>query len=80
MPGLRKLIVVEAFDRNKAGDFIPAFEPRHMPNEEAAVYQAQTLINDHDGVVAWMREGQPAIGEEGPTIILFQHGQIPEFE
>jgi len=42
--------------------------------------ELRDLINDHDGVVAWMREGQPAVGEEGPTIILFQHGQIPEFE
>ncbi|PZM10341.1 hypothetical protein [Rhizobium tubonense] len=80
MPGHRKLIVVEAFDRNEKGELISASEPRRMQSEAAAIYQAQTLINDHDGVVAWSREGQPGIGEEGPTIILFQCGDIPEFE
>jgi hypothetical protein len=80
MPGFRKLIVVAAFDQDATGALIDAFEPRHMLTEEAAIYSAQTLINDHDGVVAWSREADPAVGEEGPTIILFQYGRIPEFE
>jgi hypothetical protein len=80
MPGYRKLIVLEAFDRNEKGELVSAIEPRHLQTEAAAIYQAQMLINDHEGVVAWSREGQPGIGEEGPTIILFQYGDIPEFE
>jgi hypothetical protein len=74
------MIVVTAFDRDAGGDLAPAFGPRQMETEEAAVYMAQTLINDHAGVVAWSREANPAVGEEGPTIILYQHGHIPEFD
>ncbi|MBO9099746.1 MULTISPECIES: hypothetical protein [Rhizobium] len=80
MPGFRKMIVVTAFDRDADGRLEPAFGPRQMETEESAVYAAQTLINDHAGVVAWSREANPAVGEEGPTIILYQHGQIPEFD
>lgn len=80
MPGFRKMIVVTAFDRDGNGGFKPAFGPQQMETEEAAIYTAQTLINDHLGVVAWSREANPAVGEEGPTIILYQHGQIPEFD
>lgn len=79
MPGYRKLIVVEAFDEDASGALADAFEPRQMTTEEAAVYFAQTLINDHDGVIAWSREANTAVGEEGPIIILFQHGKVPEF-
>lgn len=80
MPGFRKMIIVTAFDRDADGGFVPAFGPREMQTEESAIYAAQTLINDHAGVVAWSREANPAVGEEGPTIILFQYGQIPEFD
>ena len=80
MPGFRKLIAVEAFNRCASGALVEAFEPRYMTREDAAIYAAQTLINDHDGVVAWSREADPAVGEGGPTIILFQYGIIPEFE
>lgn len=80
MPGFRKMIVVTAFDRDTKGNLLTAFGPRHMETEESAIYTAQTLINDHAGVVAWSREANPAVGEEGPTIILYQHGQIPEFD
>jgi Zn-finger domain-containing protein len=80
MPGFRKMIVVTAFDRDAKGNLLTAFGPRYMETEESAIYTAQTLINDHAGVVAWSREANPAVGEEGPTIILYQHGQIPEFD
>jgi hypothetical protein len=80
MPGFRKMIVVTAFDRDAEGNFKAVFGPRQMETEESAIYTAQTLINDHAGVVAWSREANPAVGEEGPTIILYQHGQIPEFD
>lgn len=80
MPGFRKLIAVEAFNRGASGALVEAIEPQYMTKEDAAIYTAQTLINDYDGVVAWSREANPAVGEGGPTIILFQYGTVPEFE
>jgi hypothetical protein len=80
MPGIRKLIVMSAFNKDAAGELIPAFEPRQMKREDTAVYVAQTLVNDYAGVVVWSREGNVAIGETGPSVILFQSGQVPEFE
>jgi hypothetical protein len=80
MPGVRKLIVLSAFKRDDKGALIPAFEPRQMKNEETAVYVAQTLVNDYVGVVVWSCEGNVAIGEQGPSVILFQSGQVPEFD
>ncbi|KQV64610.1 hypothetical protein [Rhizobium sp. Root1220] len=80
MPGFRKLIVLSAFNRDDDGALIPAFEPRCMKGEETAVYVAQTLVNDYAGVVVWCREGNVTIGEQGPSVILFQSGQVPEFD
>ncbi|TCU17037.1 hypothetical protein [Rhizobium sullae] len=80
MPGVRKLIVLSAFNKDEHGTLIPAFEPRHMKREETAVYIARTLVNDYDGVVVWCHEGDPAIGEQGPLVILFQSGLVPEFD
>jgi hypothetical protein len=79
MPGIRKLIVLSAFNRDDYGKLVPAFEPRQMKGEDTAVYVAQTLVNDYAGVVVWCREGNVAIGEQGPSVILFQSGQVPEF-
>lgn len=80
MPGVRKLIVLSAFNKDDNGILWPAFEPRQMKKEETAVYVAQTLVNDYDGVVVWCSEGNPAIGEQGPSVILFQSGSVPEFD
>lgn len=51
-----------------------------MKKDDTAVYVAQTLVNDYDGVVVWCSEGNPAIGEQGPSVILFQSGSVPEFD
>jgi len=31
-------------------------------------------------VVVWCREANVTVGEQGPSIILFQSGQVPEFD
>ncbi|WP_244564428.1 hypothetical protein [Rhizobium sullae] len=74
------MIVLSAFNKDEHGTLIPAFEPRHMKREDTAVYIAQTLVNDYDGVVVWCHEGNPAIGEQGSSVILFQSGLVPEFD
>jgi len=55
MPGIRKLIVLSAFNRDSEGGLTPAFEPRRMKQEHTAVYVAQTLVNE-----LWQRH-QPAV-------------------
>ena len=79
MPGFRKLIVVEAYDVGADGDLVLACDPRQMQSEEAAIYQAQMLINQHAGILAWSRHADTVHGETEPPVILFQHGRIPEF-
>jgi hypothetical protein len=59
---------------------VHAFEPRRMKGEDTAVYVAETMVNDYAGVVVWSREADVAVGEQGPSIILFQSGQVPEFD
>ncbi|WP_160008433.1 hypothetical protein [Rhizobium sp. 18055] len=80
MPGVRKLIVLSAFNIDDQGMLVHAFEPRRMKGEDTAVYVAETMVNDYAGVVVWSREANVAIGEQGPSIILFQSGQVPEFD
>ncbi|MBB4272359.1 hypothetical protein [Rhizobium mongolense] len=80
MPVVQKLIVLTAFNKDEHGTLIPAFEPRQMKREETAVYIAQTLVKDYDGVVVWCSEKSHAIGEHGPSVILFRSGLVPEFE
>ena len=73
-----KLYAVAAYDMNANGDLDPAFEPRPAETAEDAIREAQSLLSAHDGVVAWSREADPAVGEYGPAEILFKSGIIPE--
>ena len=73
----RKLIVVTAFDRRKGGrELTTVREPLLFDNEEPAVRKAQELAPDHAGVIAWSREAIPNVGEYGPPMTLFVHGDI----
>lgn len=38
------------------------------------------MADQYDSVVAWSREADPAIGEYGPPVIIFQSGEGPELE
>ena len=74
----RKLIVVMAFDRRKGGrELTTVREPLLFDNEEPAVRKAQELAPDHAGVIAWSREAIPNLGEYGPPMTLFVHGDVP---
>lgn len=76
----KKLIVLAAFDRGEEGEFIPVFDPRQIDTEERAKREAKLLATSHKTVVAWSREADPDIGEYGPPLVLFQHGELPEME
>lgn len=79
-PPPNKLIVVLAFNRGDDGGLRPAFDPREMQNEAAAIRLAKMIEDQHDGVIAWWRSAQPNVGEFGPPMILYQAGDIPEME
>lgn len=75
-----KLIVLCAFDRDEDGMLQAAFEPREMPDERRAISTARTMAAHHAGVIAWMREANPAAGEYGPSEVLYQSGDIPDLD
>ena len=75
-----KLIVLCAFDRDEEGTLQPAFEPREMPDERRAVVTAKEMAKRHTGVITWSREANPAIGEYGPSEVLFQAGEMPDLD
>lgn len=75
-----KLIVLAAFVRDDEGELVPAFEPRQIDSEERAKRDALMLGEKYAGVVAWSREADPAIGEYGPPVVIYQRGEIPELE
>ncbi|MCO6389638.1 hypothetical protein GTW25_01150 [Aliihoeflea aestuarii] len=79
-PKMPKLIVVMAFDWNDDGELVTAFGPQDYASEERAVRQAQTLVPNHAGVIAWSREANPDIGEYGEPVTLFQAGDMPDME
>lgn len=80
MSGSGRLIVLAAFDKDDEGNLAPAFEPRQIDTEEQAKREAQMMMGNHAGVVAWSRHADPALGEYGPPTILFQAGETLTIE
>jgi len=75
-----QLIVVAAFDHDGEGTLRPAFDPREMQSRDAAVRLAKMIEDHHAGVIAWVREVNPSIGEYGSPTILYRAGEIPDME
>lgn len=75
-----KLIVLAAFNKSDEGELIPAFDPRQVDTEERAKRDGRLMADQYASVVAWSREADPAIGEYGPPVIIFQSGEVPELE
>jgi hypothetical protein len=47
---------------------------------ETCSYTAKENGSRHAGVIAWMRDANPAIGEFGPSEQLFRAGELPELD
>src|SRR4051812_3566053 len=75
-----RLIVLCAFDRDDEGSLQPAFEPREIPDERRAVLTAKEMARRHAGVITWSREANPAVGEYGPSEVLFRAGDVPDLD
>jgi len=78
--GKTKLIVLMAFDKSEDGELLPAFEAREMPDERRAISTAKEMARRHTGVIAWMRDANPAVGEFGPSEELYRSGEIPDLD
>jgi hypothetical protein len=79
-PGKTKLVVVMAFDRGEDGGLLPAFDPREAQSEDRAIRQARDLAARHAGVIAFSRDADFALGDYGPSVELFRHGDIPDLD
>jgi hypothetical protein len=74
------LIVLCAFDRDDEGNLQPAFEPREMPDERRAMATARLLSLSHVGVITWRRQVNVAVGEYGPSEVLYRSGDVPDLD
>jgi hypothetical protein len=79
-PKPTKLIVLLAFDRSEDGELLPAFEPREMRDEGTAIRTAKDMAQRHVGVIAWSRSADLLLGEFGPPVVLYQHGDVPDLD
>lgn len=75
-----KLIILAAFTRTDDGDLVPAFEPKQVDTEDRAVRQARMMVGSYAGVMVWVKDVNPPMGEYGPPAILFQAGEIQVLE
>ena len=80
MSGNRKLIVLAVFDRDETGKLVPALDPRQFDTAHHALQEARLIADHHTGVLVWMRDADPYLGEFGPPTVLFQSGDIPDLE
>ena len=65
MPGTFITFYVLAFDLDDRDQPVKLFEPRVAASLEDAREEARALAGRHAGAVAWKREGNPVVGEEG---------------
>ena len=80
MPEPRHLIFLAVFDWSQVGKLTPAPCSRQFDTIDGALREAKLIADQHTGVIVWMRDADPYLGEYGPPTVLFQSGEIPELE
>src|SRR3977135_407649 len=70
------LHVVQAFEERE-GAIVP-LQPEVCPSAGSARALAARLAQNHVGVIAWSRSGDPDLGEWGPPEVLARTGVIPD--
>jgi hypothetical protein len=80
MPGTFSSIGVVVFDLDQQGRPVRVWETFPEDDEASAIDEATTLATGHAGVIVWKRVNNPSIGEEGDPIIIFQLGQVGDFD
>ncbi|WP_337269488.1 hypothetical protein [Oryzifoliimicrobium ureilyticus] len=79
MPGTFSTVYLVAFDLDDRNYPVRSFKPRIAASQQAAIEEARSLADQYAGVVAWKREGNPVVGEEGEPEVVFQSGKIGDF-
>lgn len=75
-----KVIVLAAFKKNRRGQLVPAFEPRQIDTADRAIRKAKQLAEEHAGVMVYTSQSNPDLGDYGEPNIIFQAGELPDFE
>lgn len=68
-----------AFQEDDHGQAVATSEPTQVASQEDAVRFAK-LEPTSIGVVAWSRRAEPAIGEIGPPVVVYNAGKIGDFD
>ncbi|RCW80305.1 hypothetical protein [Phyllobacterium bourgognense] len=73
------MIAVVVFDKDDSGTLYSVGEPQAHGTEELAVSAAKELASQHDGVIAWKREGS-STDDAGRLTILYKAGEAIDME
>ncbi|TWF47625.1 hypothetical protein [Neorhizobium alkalisoli] len=79
MPGTYTSFYVVAFKLDDRDQAVQAFPPRLAASETAAIEAAEALAHDHAGVLAWRRDNDPVVGEEGDPVVILSIGRVGDF-
>lgn len=80
MPGTYSSFYVAAFDLDAHGEPVNATETRTASSEAEAAELTRQIALRHAGAVAWKRQSNPVVGEEGDPIIIAQFGRVGDFD
>jgi hypothetical protein len=70
------LHVVQAFEERD--NAIVPVQPKVCPSAGSARALAERLAQNHVGVIAWSRTGDPDLGDWGPPKVLVRTGVVPD--
>lgn len=68
--------VTLGFARNEEGELV-ALEPVESQSPGAAIAKARTLAEKNAGAVAFLRSGDPNVGDFEDARVLWQGGAVP---
>lgn len=57
--------------RNGRSELFTAYGPSDQQSEDRAIRTAKGLVSGHVGVIAWRREGDPALGDCSSPLVTF---------
>lgn len=80
MPGTNAVLEVLAFDRAPDGGLALVEPTISAASEDEARHVALRLADQHAGAIALRRDTSPAVGESSAPVVLFQAGEIGDFD
>lgn len=80
MPISLSSIAVVVFDLDSWGHPVRVWETFPDGDGGDAIDEAKALGSGHAGVLVWKRENRPSVGEEDEASIVFQFGDVGDFD